>query len=174
MSAYYNDYIIASHNSINENKYNSEKLAKSPSYKIKKILKPILRMLRKKSKNSSISSASSSTTNSSKVQQSSMDCFEYQQDFWSSEIEDNFANEELEAQIMDEIAHCEDDAAIYVYNNDECELQAVERHQTFVPVHFARTEAGTFFWTTMQRNVDYEEPSCCYNLPHNGDRWVQA
>lgn len=173
MSAYYNDYIIASHNSINENKYNSEKLAKSPSYKIKKILKPILRILRKKNKNSSISSAGSSN-NTTKTQQSSLDCFEYQPDFWSSEIEDNLANEELEARILDDIAHCEDDAAIYVYNNDECELQAVERHQTFVPVHFARTEAGTFFWTTMQRTVDYEEPSCCYNLPHSGDRWVQA
>lgn len=177
MSAYYNDYIIASHNSINENKYNSEKLAKSPSYKIKKILKPILRILRKKNKNSSISSASSNSsnsTNTTKIQQTSLDCFEYQQDFWSSEVEDNLANEELEARILDEIAHCEDDAAIYVYNNDECELQAIERHQTFVPVHFARTDAGTFFWTTMQRTVDYEDASCCYNLPHSGDRWVQA
>jgi len=48
MSMCYNDYIIASNNSINENKYNAEKLAKSPSYRIKKILKPILRILRQK------------------------------------------------------------------------------------------------------------------------------
>lgn len=184
MSAYYNDYIIASNNSINENKYNAAKLAKTRSYKIKKILKPILRILGQKSSAKSANRFNREKTenkvNHSMESGSSNEyCHqdEYQYDYWSSEIDDNFANEELESRIIREIEQCDDDAAIYVYNNDECELQAVHRDQKFVPVHFARTEAGTFFWTTMQKPVDYEQSShyCAnHNQPHFGDRWVQA
>lgn len=181
MSAYYNDYIIASNNSINDNKYNAQKLAKSPSYRLKKILKPILRILRQKNnKNASQSSSSNSNRSSNSKANYSMESYtheEYQQDFWSSEIDDNFANEELESRILNEIEQCNNDAAIYVYSDDECEMQAVHQDQKFVPVHFARTEAGTFFWTTMQKPVDLEESShCCsgYNSSHCGDRWVQA
>lgn len=169
-SAYYNDYTIASNNSINENKYNTEKLMKSPSYRIKKILRPILRVLSKKSskkvKPTAVADKSmDSNTNSQ--------CYSYDQqnDFWSSEIDENFANEELESRIQNEINQCEDDAAIYVYNDDECEIQSVHREQKFIPVHFARTEAGTFFWTTMQRPV-YDDEDECWS--HCGDRWVQA
>lgn len=179
MSALYNDYIIASNNSINDNKFNDAKLAKSPSYKIKKILKPILRMLRQKN----TKKQSSSKTNSSMDSSSSFRHNEYeQQDFWSCEIDENAANEALESRILHEIEQCKEDAAVYVYNdNDECELKPVYADQKFVPVHFARTEAGTFFWTTMQKPVDYElvQPTyCCsgYQIPQlqYGDRWVQA
>lgn len=171
----YNDYIIASNNSINENKYNTEKLAKSPSYRIKKILKPILRILRQKTSKKS----TQKSVAANKAVDYSLDsnqCYyhdecQHQNDYWSSEIDENFANEELESRIINEIADCEDDAAIYVYNDDECELQAVHRETTFIPVHFARTEAGTFFWTTMQKPIDDEETSC---WSHCGDRWVQA
>lgn len=179
MEAYYNDYIIASNNSINENKYNAEKLAKSPSYRIKKILKPILRILRQKSSSSKKQQKSKqyqqeqqqySMENSQNSQYYYSDEYQQQNDFWSSEIDENFANEELESRILNEITQCEDDAAIYVYNDDECELQAVHREQTFIPVHFARTEAGTFFWTTMTKPVADNEQ--CWS--HCGDRWVQA
>lgn len=182
MSVYYNDYVIASNNSINDNKYNAEKLAKSPSYRIKKILKPILRILRQKSSNSTKKSQSNhSTTNNKSMKSNSsnnsqsyyFDEYQQQNDFWSSEIDENFANEELESRILNEIAECEDDAAIYVYNDDECELQAVHRDQTFIPVHFARTEAGTFFWTTMQKPMyNADDDINCWS--HCGDRWVQA
>lgn len=179
MSAYYNDYIIASNNSINENKYNTEKLAKSPSYRIKKILKPILRVLRQKTNKNAKKSNKKVVDYSMESNNSSQYYYhdEHQQnnDFWSSEIDENFANEELESRIFNEIEQCENDAAIYVYNNDECELQAVHREQKFIPVHFARTEAGTFFWTTMQKPVydeDDETTSHCWS--HCGDRWVQA
>lgn len=174
MSALYNEYIIASNNSINDNKYNQAKLAKSPSHKIKKILKPILRMLRQKTNKKETTSKANS----------SVDSFchaELEQDFWGCEVDDNSANEELESRIFHEIEQCGDDAAVYVYNNDECEVQAIHADQKFVPVHFARTEAGTFFWTTMQKPVDYElvQPTyCCsgYQIPQiqYGDRWVQA
>lgn len=175
----YNDYIIASNNSINENKYNAEKLAKSPSYRIKKILKPILRILAKKTTSSSKKSQKSAANKLTNVDYSmdSNQCYyhdecQHQNDYWSSEIDENFANEELESRILNEIADCEDDAAIYVYNDDECELQSVHRETTFIPVHFARTEAGTFFWTTMQKPIDDDDNTHCWS--HCGDRWVQA
>lgn len=170
MSAYYNDYVIASNNSINENKYNAQKLTKSPSYRIKQILKPILRVLSKKS------SKKAKAANKSMESNNSSQCYSYNQqnDFWSSEIDENFANEELESRILNEINECENNAAIYVYNeDDECEMHSVHRDQTFIPVHFARTEAGTFFWTTMQRPAyDNDDEISCWS--HCGDRWVQA
>lgn len=185
MSMCYNDYIIASNNSINENKYNAEKLAKSPSYRIKKILKPILRILRQKSSNNKANAKKSQKTNNKLATVNySLDsnhcCYDHyecqhQSDQWSEEIDDNFANEELESRIFNEIANCQDDAAIYVYNDDECEVQAIHRETTFIPVHFARTEAGTFFWTTMQKQQeddDASESTQCWS--HCGDRWVQA
>lgn len=189
----YNDYIIASNNSINENKYNAEKLAKSPTYRIKKILKPILRILRQKSTTTTTNNNSRNTKKSQKSNKKSVAvdysldsnhcCYDHyecqhQSDHWSEEIDDNFANEELESRILNEIATCQDDAAIYVYNDDECELQTVHRDTTFIPVHFARTEAGTFFWTTMQKQPMHDdddsnsESTHCWS--HCGDRWVQA
>jgi hypothetical protein len=171
MSLYYNDYIISSNNSINDNKYNAEKAAKSTSRKIKRILKPLLRMLRHNKR-------ADKPAKQQYPQNSSTDSYE---DFWSSsEVDDNSANEELESKIMNEIEQCPDNAAIYVFENNTSQLQPVFRKQQFVPVHFARTDAGTFFWTTIQRAADSDllEPSyCCsgYQVPElQTDRWVQA
>lgn len=191
MSALYNEsYIISSNNSINDNKYNAEKMAKSPARKLKNILKPILRMLRQKSnkssknkcmdvtddfaaydnrKNNSIESSSAS---------SSCNC----SDWASEECMDNEANEDLEVRIFNEIDQCAPDSAVYVYDDNETALlQRIEQDQTYVPVHFARTEAGTFFWTTVQHPVDYELPQPIYcesefQQPQLqfADRWVQA
>lgn len=162
---YENDYIISSNNSINDNKYNAQKVAKSSAYKLKKMLKPIIRMLRSKS---------------SKKNQNSYETT--QSDFWASEIEDNSCNEELESRIFREIQYCPEDAAVYVFDGEACQRQKVTRDQTYVPVHFARTEAGTFFWTTVQKPVDEDliQPTYCTSsyqhpeLQYPGDRWVQA
>lgn len=165
MSALYNEY--ACNNSYNDNLYNNQ-LAKSASttYKIKKILKPLLRMLKNK-------------TTASKKQQFLQAAKE---DLCA--CDDNSANEELESRIFSEIEQCPEDAGVYVYNDEfgGCELQSVQRDQQFVPVHFARTNAGTFFWTTMTKEVDCDlvQPTyCCSHFQqpefqHCGDRWVQA
>lgn len=182
MSLLYNEYIVASNNSINENKYNTEKVSKTTSYKIKKILKPFLRMLKQNKK--------------SQQQQHQQECNHYhhheypaqqqqsieENDFWSSEIDDNSANEELESRIFHEIDECHMDAGVYVYNQqNECEVQPINREEKFIPVHFARTDAGTFFWTTVTKSADYDlvQPTFCYSdyqAPElqYGDRWVQA
>lgn len=184
MSALYNEYIISSNNSINDNKYNAQKVAKTPSKRIKNILKPLMRMLRHKTnRNNNSSSRQEDIFIYENHKNSSIESSQCDEDFWSSADceDDNSANEELESRIFHEIEQCPDDAAVYVYNNDECEIQPVHRQQQYVPVHFARTEAGTFFWTTMQKPADYDlvQPTyCCsdYQQPQlqYGDRWVQA
>ena len=174
MSALYNEYV--SNNSYNDNLYNDQLLAKSATttYKLKKILKPLLKML----KNKSSSKKNFLQSNLKQVDE-----------FWAANAEDhcacddNCANEELESRIFSEIEQCPEDAGVYVYNDElgGCELQAVQRDQQFVPVHFARTNAGTFFWTTMAKEVDCDlvQPTyCCsyFQQPEfqHGDRWVQA
>lgn len=168
---YTNDYIISSNNSINDNKYNTEKMAKSTSYKIKKMLKPLLRLLK--------------TNKSSKKNLSLDDCStsqcSYTDDYCWSEIEDNMANEQLESQLFNEINNCMDNAAIYVCKDNLFEVQPVFANQSYVPVHFARTDAGTFFWTTVHRAADSDliEPANCYSDCQQPqlqfeDRWVQA
>lgn len=191
---YTNEYIVA--NSINDNKYNAQKMAKSRTHKLKRMLKPILRMLRQKNTNASDTQAPKKQSDDdyaaeydnnknlsieSCQQYASGYDFDYNNCYNSSE-DDNSANEELEASIFRQMDACPADAAMYVYNsNDEYELQSVERDQKFVPVHFARTEAGTFFWTTIQRPVDSDlvQPTYCtsaFQQPQlqYGDRWVQA
>lgn len=91
------------------------------------------------------------------------------------EIEDNSANEKLAELVQEEV-----------------DVQV--EHDIYVPVRFARTKAGTFFWTTNLQPVlssfapvaadeDLLQPSYCYSNAqyphmqyprHNGDRWAQA
>lgn len=193
MSAIYNnEYIISSTNSINDNKYNAQKMAKSPSHKLKRMLKPILRMLRQKTgslpakKHQSYDDYSAEYDNN---RNSSIESCTATSNYWSGSSSDDYdcaadntANEELESRIFREIEDCQTDAAVYICNSDsEYELRSVNPEEKFVPVHFARTEAGTFFWTTIQRPVDHElvQPIFChsgYQQPElqYGDRWVQA
>lgn len=177
---YTSEYLIASNNSINDNKYNAEKVSKSASYKIKKMLKPLLRLLKNTNKSQKKMHSFDEDSNQSECcSYTTEDCCSN----WSSshEMDDNSANEALEAKLMNEINNCMDDAAIYVYGeNNSCNLTPVAKDQTFVPVHFYRNEAGTFFWTTMQRPADCDliEPHCFsdHQVPQmqHGDRWVQA
>lgn len=184
MSAMYtNDYIIASNNCINDNRFNAQKLAaKTPAHKLKSMLKPLLRMLRNKSTKTI---KQSDDDYSAEYDNNRNFSIESSQNMYASSDncdDDNSANEELESRIFSEMHECSSDAGVYVYNsNDEYELQSVERDQKYVPVHFARTEAGTFFWTTVQRQCDADlvQPMYCQSAFQQpelqfGDRWVQA
>ncbi|XP_055856102.1 enhancer of split malpha protein [Episyrphus balteatus] len=135
----------------------SQKSKISTSRKIKNILKPVLGRIFKTKKAPKRSSYIASA--------------EKDYDFeWIQEIE-NLANEELENRIIDEIHNCSEDAAIYVYNPDgDRQLETIDKENFYVPVHFARTNAGTFFWTSIQRETI--EP---YQIEWNFlDRWGQA
>ena len=173
----YNDNMsISSNNSINENKYNNEKLMKSSAaYKIKKILKPIVQLL----KNKKALKQQEKNRQSKYISYSSSNICD---DYWiNDESYDNSANEKLEAQIMDEVQQSHENAAIFVFNDNAMEIMPVHQEEFYVPVHFARTAAGTFFWTAISREADCDlvQPTSCYSdyqVPQQAyaDRWAQA
>ncbi|KAM8705548.1 hypothetical protein ACLKA7_009927 [Drosophila subpalustris] len=83
------------------------------------------------------------------------------EEVYYAEIDENAANEKL-AQLV----------------------QEQEEEDIYVPVRFARTEAGTFFWTTNLQPVasvdaDLLQPAYCYSSQQHPfmqyqDRWAQA
>ncbi|KAH8247728.1 hypothetical protein KR038_009152 [Drosophila bunnanda] len=76
-----------------------------------------------------------------------------------AEIDENAANEKLA-----QLAH-----------SQEFEQHSIEDEEedVYVPVRFARTTAGTFFWTTNLQPVASVEPALCYSMQFQ-DRWAQA
>ncbi|KAJ8916791.1 hypothetical protein NQ315_005796 [Exocentrus adspersus] len=155
------EYLISSNNSINDNKVNDKK-AKSTIHNIKQLIKCILK---KNSKN----------TYKKNPQPS------YFTD--EDEINDNIANEILENEIFEEIDTCEEFSAVPVYDNGEMNILPVSRGQRYIPVHFARTEAGTFFWTSLSgpdadiASIGDKNAICNYQtaeLQSPCDRWAQA
>lgn len=162
----YNDYLAASHNSINENKLNAKKARGTTVHQLKKLLKPLLAVL-KNNKNK--------TTYKKQPQPEY-----YKDENCSSEIDENLANEILENQIFEEIDNCEEFAGVPVYKNGHLDIVPVFRGQRYIPVNFARTEAGTFFWTTMvgaDCDVDCKNSittNQMAELQAPNDRWAQA
>ncbi|GJQ86094.1 hypothetical protein Trydic_g15250 [Trypoxylus dichotomus] len=158
-----NDYIASSNNSVNENSLNAKK-ARSTLHQIKRLLKSLVKKTKKSSYKEQVPDA-------------------YYIDEYEAEIEDNLANELLEARILREIEDLDDFAGVPVYNQGRMDVVPVYKDQRFVPVHFARTEAGTFFWTSLS-NADGDISSCgdlnaitrkqLPELQVPCDRWAQA
>jgi hypothetical protein len=156
MSSFSSDYSMTSVNSINENIYNAQKQAKTSKYRLRKIFKPLLKILLQKGKKTNKTSCNCNKN-------SSFDSYDY--------ASDNDANETLETRILEEIRS--ENSSIYVYDSEE-QLVPVNKTQTFVPVHFARTNAGTFFWTTFDESERFSDDQLP-ELQHNRfDRWIQA
>ncbi|EDV97552.1 enhancer of split malpha protein [Drosophila grimshawi] len=91
---------------------------------------------------------------------------------WLSNDMDNMSNEHLENRLIEEIRQCAKEDAIIVYgDNGSGELQTFDQEEDYyVPVHFARTNAGTFFWTSLQ-----PKSAKPYDIEWNfHDRWAQA
>lgn len=144
---------------MNENKYNSEKMKNSG---FKALLKPLMKLIKKRTKRS--------------VPAKTYDT--------SYEDQQNNSNESLERQIIEEMQQCAPGSAIFVYEgNDTCNIVPVSRDNFYVPVHFARTEAGTFFWTSTSKTEGDFATAHCYTECQTAeqqypvyvnDRWVQA
>ncbi|XP_023297740.2 enhancer of split malpha protein [Lucilia cuprina] len=92
-----------------------------------------------------------------------------EQQQYFNEMEDNSANEKLSVMAYEE--------------------EQIDQEDIYVPVRFARTEAGTFFWTTNLQPVtstimpavdeDLLQPAYCYSnnqypIMQFQDRWAQA
>lgn len=186
-------------NFINENKYNQTKLNNNKMYKFKKMLKPVLSMLKKKpTKNTyqkSVDSLEECCYHCTYYNQENLDNMKlyddqimleqqscYHAEDSAYESDQNDANELLESQILSEINTCGENQGVPVYyNQDTMEIIPIVRGQHYVPVHFAKTPAGTFFWTTMSTSTDSD--LCCNQsetenqLPEvqvPQDRWAQA
>lgn len=169
--SYYNDYMVASNNSINENKLNAKKARSNNNnntiHQLKKLIKPLLTILKNKQ--------NKSTTYKKQPQPEY-----YKDEEYCSEIDENLANEILENQLFEEIDNCEDFSGVPVYNNGHMDIMPIFRGQRFIPVHFARTEAGTFFWTTMMGadcDVDCKNETTTNQMAElqtPNDRWAQA
>jgi len=84
-------------------------------------------------------------------------------------IDDNLANEALEQRLYNEIRECPENAAVIVQQGQEKQIMPVCPEQKFIPVHFARTSSGTFFWTSMDMTRQQE-----FQLRMQLDRWGQA
>ncbi|SPP89585.1 blast:Enhancer of split malpha protein [Drosophila guanche] len=77
-----------------------------------------------------------------------------------AEIDENSANEKLS-----QMAHHSQEIKIIEEETEEDDI--------YVPVRFARTQAGTFFWTTNLQPIASVEPAFCYSMQFQ-DRWAQA
>ncbi|EDV51794.1 enhancer of split malpha protein [Drosophila erecta] len=83
---------------------------------------------------------------------------------------DNMANEELEQRLYSDLRQCPTNVAMIVQQGQQQSIVPVHPEQTFIPVHFARTTSGTFFWTSAEGARQHHEQQ----LRQQFDRWVQA
>lgn len=99
------------------------------------------------------------------------------------EFNENMQNEEMNENVINEkLSTCAYDDFYTTYPYEE------EEEEIYVPVRFARTEAGTFFWTTNlspavsmspSSDTDLIQPAFCMSNGQSPqlqfqDRWAQA
>ncbi|BFF88765.1 enhancer of split malpha protein [Drosophila madeirensis] len=130
---------------------NSNKM--KTSYSIKNVLKTIFKKQQQKYRHQHHHSLESLESNEN-LRNAQVE------EAYYAEIDENSANEKLA-----QMAHHSQEIKII----DE----ETEEEDIYVPVRFARTQAGTFFWTTNLQPVASVEPVFCYSMQFQ-DRWAQA
>lgn len=135
-------------NELNENLYNlamnnQPKINKVKSRKVSKMLKPILRLLKNKS-----------LQRKARKNKKNLEIF-------TEEVDNqNNCNEALEQRLLADLKEAEEGAAITVCLDGQMTIVPVIPGQYYVPVHFAHTHAGDFYWTTLSlddRDFCYKE-----------------
>ncbi|XP_033323877.1 uncharacterized protein LOC117219092 [Megalopta genalis] len=140
MAATTMSHVFEYENELNDNLYNLKMSGKSKasSMRLRRALKPILRLLKKK-------------TSSGKPAKPGKDQKAVPQaEVFTEEVDNqNNANEALERRLLADLQDAEEGAAITVCLDGQMTVVPVVPGQCYVPVHFAHTHAGDFYWTTL-------------------------
>ncbi|XP_068153952.1 enhancer of split malpha protein [Drosophila tropicalis] len=107
-----------------------------------------------------------------KKQQKQQQQFQRQHSLESLESVENLRNAQVEEAYYAEIDENAANEKIAQYELEN-HIEQDEDEDVYVPVRFARTQAGTFFWTTNLQPVASIEPAHCYSMQYQ-DRWAQA
>lgn len=136
---------------------------------LKKLVKPLLRLIKKKQliRKTLAEVQSQNEINSSL------------EDMRKNSVAscDNTANELLEQRLYNDLRDCPNNAAIIVQHDKKHSIVPVHPDQTFIPVHFARTSSGTFFWTSLDtacQQQQQQQQQQENEMRTKYDRWVQA
>jgi len=129
----------------------------------KKLIKPILRLIKKKQ----LLKKTLAEIQQQNAYNTSLD--DMRKD--PAINDDNLANEALEKRIYTEIRQCPQNAAVIVQQDQKHCIVPVHPEQKFIPVHFARTSNGTFFWTSLDANSTRQQE---LQMRAQYDRWGQA
>ncbi|XP_043263475.1 uncharacterized protein LOC122403802 [Colletes gigas] len=129
------NHVFDRENELNDNLYNLKMSAKNHSLRLRRALKPIMRLLRKK-------------TNKNKADKEKKTGFHAE--VFTEEVDNqNNANESLERRLLADLEDAEEGAAITVCLDGQMTVVPVVPGQCYVPVHFAHTHAGDFYWTVL-------------------------
>lgn len=138
MAAATMSHVFDYENELNDNLYNlkmSGKGATTPK-RVRSVLRPILRLLKKRTSRGKVGGKG----------QKAMP----QVEIFTEEVDNqNNANEALERRLLAELQDAEEGAAITVCLDGQMTVVPVVPGQCYVPVHFAHTHAGDFYWTTL-------------------------
>ncbi|KAK0080856.1 hypothetical protein PV326_007962 [Microctonus aethiopoides] len=122
-------------NNNNSNINNNNKKTRNANRRVRKLLKPLLSLLKKKS-------YKLATKNHKNVVS--------QSEIFTEEVDNqNNSNEALEQRLIADLENAEEGAAITVCLDGQMTVVPVVPGQCYVPVHFAHTHAGDFYWTTL-------------------------
>ncbi|XP_017861175.1 PREDICTED: enhancer of split malpha protein [Drosophila arizonae] len=135
---------------------------------LKKLVKPLLRLMKKKQLiRKTLAEVQSQNEINSSLEDMRKD---------SVASCENTANELLEQRLYNDLRECPSNAAIIVQQDQKHCIVPVHPDQTFIPVHFARTSSGTFFWTSLDGTCQQQQQQHQqeYQMRTKYDRWVQA
>ncbi|KAH8405388.1 hypothetical protein KR222_010286 [Zaprionus bogoriensis] len=130
---------------------------------LKKLVKPLLRLVKKKQLiRKTLAEVQSQNEINSSLEDMRKD---------SVASCDNEANEQLEQRLFNDLRQCPANVAMVVQQGEQRRVVPVTPDQTFIPVHFARTSSGTFFWTSADGAFIQQQEMA---MREKYDRWVQA